>query len=284
MEVRSIIKNHQFRFKKSLGQNFITDNSLLQAIVRDAEITKEDTVVEIGTGAGTLTRALAEQAKRVISFDVDSDLQPILQETLAGLDNVEVIFRDVLKMKDDEFREIVEGKFKVVANLPYYITTPLIMRFLESELPVETLTVMVQKEVADRLTAKENTAEYGSITVSIRFRADVSITRIVGRQLFHPQPNVDSAVVNIKLREKYAVKDKKLLLRLIKSGFAMRRKTLVNNLSMAFSISKDEAKETLQRCGFDERIRGEVLSVEEYITLSENLAQILQEKQAKEQE
>ncbi len=276
MEVRSIIKNHQFRFKKSLGQNFITDNSLLQAIVRDAEITKEDTVVEIGTGAGTLTRALAEQAKKVISFDVDSDLQPILQETLAGLENVEVIFKDVLKMKDEEFKSIVQGNFKLVANLPYYITTPLIMRFLESDLPVQTLTVMVQKEVADRLTAKENTADYGAITVSIRFRADVSITRIVGRQLFHPQPNVDSAVVHIKLMDKYNIKHKKLLLRLIKSGFAMRRKTLVNNLSMAFSISKDQAKIVLQKCNFDERIRGEVLSVEDYISLSEVMAEELE--------
>ncbi|MFI3228602.1 MAG: 16S rRNA (adenine(1518)-N(6)/adenine(1519)-N(6))-dimethyltransferase RsmA [Bacillota bacterium] len=272
MEVKSIIQKHEFRYKKALGQNFITDNSLLQAIVRDAEITENDTVVEIGTGAGTLTRAIAQKAKRVISFDVDSDLQNILAETLAGLENVEVIFRDVLKMKDEELTEIIGGKFKVVANLPYYITTPMVMRFMDSALPVESLTVMVQKEVAERITANAGTSDYGAITVSIRYRADVKVTRIVGRQLFFPQPKVDSAVLHIKMnKNKYNIADEKLLRRTIKCGFAMRRKTLVNNLSMAFNFSKEDSKSILQECGHDERIRGEVLSVEQYIALAESI-------------
>lgn len=271
MEISSILQKHRFFYKKSLGQNFITDGGLLHAIVRDAGVTPDDVVLEIGTGAGTLTRALAESAKQVFSFDVDRELEPILSDTLQGLENVEVIFKDVLKMSDAEIAEITGGRsFKVVANLPYYITTPLLMRFIESTLPLTSITVMVQKEVADRLTAIENTADYGAITLGVRMRGDAVVTRTVPSRMFYPQPKVDSAVVTVKIDDnKYEIKDKKLLSKLIKCGFAMRRKTLVNNLSATFGISKEDARERLIKANLPENVRGEVLSLEDYIKLSE---------------
>lgn len=162
-ELKEILKEKSFRFNKNLGQNFLTDTNLLRAIVSDSGLEEGETVVEIGTGAGTLTRALAEKAGKVISFEVDENLKPVLEETLSGLDNVEVIFGDVLKMSDKEIAAITGGEFRVVANIPYYITTGLIMRFVESGLPVKSITVMIQKEVAERLVAKENTGDYGAI-------------------------------------------------------------------------------------------------------------------------
>ena len=177
--IKDIIRGVDFRFNKALGQNFITDSNLLDAIVADSGINGDDTVVEIGTGAGTLTRAIAKVAKKVYSFEVDKNLQPVLALSLQGVDNAEVVFRDVLKMKDDELRSIVGDKFKVVANLPYYITTPLAMRFIESSLDVRSITIMVQKEVALRFVAKLNTADYSAITLAIEMAGDAKITRNV---------------------------------------------------------------------------------------------------------
>ena len=200
MEVKEILKKHGFVFKKQLGQNFLTEGSLLRAIVKDAGVTENDTVVEIGTGAGTLTQAIAEKAKKVYTFDVDTALLPVLNETLAGRDNITLNFIDVLKCSDEKLKEIIgEEPFKVVANIPYYVTTPLIMRFLESTLKVESLTVMVQKEVADRLVAEPDTENYGAITLAIEMRGVAKVTRPVSRMLFHPAPKVDSAVVHIAI-------------------------------------------------------------------------------------
>ena len=270
MKMKDLLQATSFRFNKALGQNFISDTNLLKGIVSDSGVTENDIVVEIGTGAGTLTRQIASVAKKVYSFEVDKNLEPVHQLSLQGVDNVEVVFRDVLKMKDNELQEIIgTGEFKVVANLPYYITTPLIMRFLESELPVTSLTIMVQEEVGLRLVAKPNTADYSAITLAVLLRGSATITRKVGRNMFYPAPNVDSAVVRIDIdRSKLEGENKALIHKIVRSAFAMRRKTLVNNLNASFGISKQEAAERLHRAGLDERVRGEALSLEDYIRFS----------------
>ena len=270
MKMKDVLQATSFRFNKALGQNFISDTNLLKGIVGDSGVTEDDVVVEIGTGAGTLTRQIASVAKKVYSFEVDKNLEPVHALSLQGVDNVEVIFRDILKMKDGEIQEIIgTGDFKVVANLPYYITTPLIMRFLESDLPVKSLTIMVQEEVGLRLVAKPNTADYSAITLAVLLRGQASITRKVGRNMFYPAPNVDSAVVRIDIdRNKLEGENKPLIHKIVRSAFAMRRKTLVNNLNASFGISKQEATERLNRAGLDERVRGEALSLKDYIRLS----------------
>lgn len=272
--IKDIIRGVDFHFNKALGQNFITDGNLLDAIVSDSGIEEGDVVVEIGTGAGTLTRSIAKIAKKVYSFEVDKNLQPVLALSLQGVDNVEVIFRDILKMKDSEVEQIVGGKFKVVANLPYYITTPLAMRFIESTLDVESLTIMVQKEVADRFVARANTADYSAITLAIEMAGSAKITRNVSRNMFYPSPNVDSAVVRIDVdRHKLDGENSALLHKLVRSSFAMRRKTLANNLSNAFGISKQDATALIQKAGFEPMVRGEALSLEDY----KKLARVLDE-------
>lgn len=276
--VKDIIRGVNFRFNKALGQNFITDGNLLDAIVADSGVTGDDVVVEIGTGAGTLTRALAKVAKKVFSFEVDRNLEPVLALSLQGVDNVEVVFRDVLKMKDDALAEIVGNKFKVVANLPYYVTTPLAMRFLESSLDVERLTVMVQKEVADRFVAKANTADYSAITLAIECVGNARVTRNVSRNMFYPSPNVDSAVVRIDVdRQKLAGENTALLHKLVRGAFAMRRKTLANNLSVAFRMSKQQAAELIESCGFSPLVRGEALSLCDYVKLNRALEKMLEQ-------
>ncbi len=267
--LKSIINDVGFRFNKALGQNFISDANLLTAIVADSGVNADDVVVEIGTGGGTLTRALSAAAKRVISFEVDCNLQSVLALSLRGIDNVEVVFRDVLKMSDEELRALTGDSFKVVANLPYYITTPLVMRFLESALDVKSLTVMVQQEVADRFVAKPDTADYAAITLAIESCADARITRKVNRKNFYPVPNVDSAVVRIDVdRTKLDGEDAPLLRKLFKAAFAMRRKTLANNLSAAFGIDKQDASERITKAGFSPMVRGEALSLEDFKKLS----------------
>lgn len=270
--IKDIIRGVDFHFNKDLGQNFITDANLLDAIVADSGITSDDTVVEIGTGAGTLTRAIAKVAKKVYSFEVDRNLQPVLALSLQGVDNAEVIFRDVLKMKDDELKSVVGDSFKVVANLPYYITTPLAMRFIESSLDVKSVTIMVQKEVALRFVAKPNTADYSAITLAIEMAGNAQITRNVSRNMFFPSPNVDSAVVRIDIdRTKLDGENAPLLHKLVRSSFAMRRKTLANNLSVAFQIDKQEAGKLIEEAGFSPMVRGEALSLDDYKKLTKTL-------------
>ena len=270
--IKDIIRGVDFHFNKALGQNFITDANLLDAIVADSGINGGDTVVEIGTGAGTLTRAIAKVAKKVYSFEVDRNLQPVLALSLQGVDNAEVIFRDVLKMKDDELKSVVGDSFKVVANLPYYITTPLAMRFIESTLDVKSVTIMVQKEVALRFVAKPNTADYSAITLAIEMAGNAQITRNVSRNMFFPSPNVDSAVVRIDIdRTKLDGENAPLLHKLVRSSFAMRRKTLANNLSVAFQIDKQEAGKLIEEAGFSPMVRGEALSLDDYKKLTKTL-------------
>ena len=272
-ELSDILRASGFRFNKALGQNFIFDGNLLDAIVSDAGVTAEDTVVEIGTGAGTLTARLAARAKKVFSFEVDERLRPVLDISLKGAENVEVVFRDVMKMKDDELREMIGGEFKVVANLPYYITTPLIMRFAESTLPVSSLTVMVQKEVADRLTAEVGSADYAAVTLAVKVFGDAAVTRIVDRHMFRPAPNVDSAVVRIdRVPGRLDGADEKLVRKLVRAAFAMRRKTLVNNLAASFGMPKQQAADLVTACGFPADVRGERLSLDDFIRLAGAMA------------
>ena len=275
--IKDIIRGVDFRFNKALGQNFITDANLLDAIVADSGITPSDVVVEIGTGAGTLTRAIAKVAKKVYSFEVDRNLEAVLALSLQGVENAEVVFRDVLKMSDEQLEAIVGKKFKVVANLPYYSTTPLAMRFIESTLEVESITIMVQKEVALRFVAKPNTPDYSAITLAIEMAGEAQITRNVSRTMFYPSPNVDSAVVRIDVdRNKLDGENVALLHKLVRSSFAMRRKTLANNLSVAFKIDKQTAAQIIGDAGFSPMVRGEALSLDDYKKLSKSLEKIIE--------
>ena len=270
-ELRSVLEKHGFHFKKQFGQNFISDGNLLRSIVEASGITKETTVVEIGCGAGTLTRALAEAAKQVYAFDIDRDLQPVLAETLAGLDNVEVIFRDFNKLDLKEFEKEIE-EYTVVANLPYYITTPLVTKLLEESDKVQGLSIMVQEEVADRFCAKEDTPEYGSITAAIALKGSAKIVKRVSRNMFFPRPNVDSAVVKIEFeRGRIEVKDEKAYRQTVKCAFLNRRKTLENNLVNFFKLSREQAKEILAKAGVEDKARGETLSPARLAKLSDVL-------------
>ena len=271
MELRSILEKHGFHFKKQFGQNFISDATLLRAIVEASGITKETTVVEIGCGAGTLTRALAEAAKQVYAFDIDRDLQPVLAETLSGLENVEVIFRDFNKLDLKEFEKEIE-EYTVVANLPYYITTPLVTKLLEEGEKVQGLSIMVQEEVAERFCAKEGTAEYGAITAGIALKGSAKIVKRVPRTLFYPRPNVDSAVVKITFeRGRVAVNSEKAYRHTVKCAFLNRRKTLENNLVNHFKVSRETAQEILALAGVEDKARGETLSPQRLAKLADIL-------------
>lgn len=273
-ELRDVLQKHGFRFKKQFGQNFISDGNLLSSIVSASGVTKDTTVVEIGCGAGTLTRALAEAAKKVYAFDIDTELQPVLAETLAGLENVEVIFRDFNKINLKEFEEEV-GEYLVVANLPYYITTPLVTKLLEEGEKVQGLSIMVQEEVAERFCAKENTPEYGSITAAIALKGTARIVKRVSRNLFYPRPNVDSAVVKIDFeRGRVEVKDEKAYRQTVKCAFLNRRKTLENNLVNYFKITREQAKLALEKAGVHEKARGETLSPQGFAKLSDVLLEM----------
>ena len=276
INIKDVIIKNGFRYKKSLGQNFITDSNLLRAIAMDSGVSQGETVVEIGTGAGGLTLALSEAAGesgKVYSFEVDKSLQPVLEETLKGRENIEVIFRDVLKMSDEEITDIIGDKpFRVAANLPYYITTPLIMRFLESTLPAASITVMVQLEVAQRMSAKANNKDYSALTLAVDFYGNAKIVRRVGRNMFFPIPDVDSALIRIDIiKDKYPVKNKQEFLKLISGAFAYRRKTLANNIATAFNKAKQDIENALKELGFDASVRGEVLTMEDFLRVYNKL-------------
>ncbi len=272
-DLRSILQKHGFAFKKQFGQNFISDPNLLSSIVENSGIDKNTTVVEIGCGAGTLTRAIAERAKKVYAFDIDKSLQPVLAETLSGLENVEVIFRDFNKINLQEFEKEI-GEYTVVANLPYYITTPLVTKFLEESEKVQGLSIMVQEEVALRFCAKENTADYGSITAAIALKGKAKIIKKVSRNMFYPRPNVDSAVVKIEFeRGRISVQSERAYRATVKCAFLNRRKTLENNLVNFFKLNREQAKEILSLAQIDEKARGETLSPERLAILANVLTE-----------
>ena len=268
-----VIQKHNFNFKKSFGQNFLIDSHVIDKIIRAAEITPEDNVLEIGPGIGTLTQYLAESAGKVAAVEIDEKLIPVLEETLAEYDNVRVINEDILKCDIDS---IFGGEpFKVVANLPYYITTPIIMGLLEGKSHFDSLTVMIQKEVADRMKAGPGTKDYGALSLAVQYYAEPYLAANVPPNCFMPRPNVGSAVICLKRRPEPAVqvKDEKLLFGLIRAAFMERRKTLLNAVknSKELDISKERVEEVLTELGIDTRIRGEALNLEQFALLADNL-------------
>ncbi len=269
--VKDTLRETGFNFKKRLGQNFITDKNLLESIVREAGVGDADTVVEIGCGAGTLTRVLAEHAKKVIGFEVDGDLRPVLSRTLSGVENAEIFFKDFLKVDLRDF-EKEYGGYSVVANIPYYVTTPLITKILEESKLCKSLTVMVQEEVAERLCARENTPEYGAITAVIALRASAEIVKRVPREMFIPRPNVDSAVVKMTVEDgRIAVDDPETYKKTVHAAFRSRRKTLENNLVSCFGLPREIAREILFESGIAPKARGETLSPRQFARLSDVL-------------
>ncbi|MBE5757178.1 MAG: ribosomal RNA small subunit methyltransferase A [Clostridiales bacterium] len=274
-DLKSQIIKHNFSFKKSLGQNFLTDTNLLDSIVNLAGVDENTTVLEIGLGAGALTKALAKKAKKVYGYEIDRSLKPVLDENLSGLDNIEITYLDIMKEKLDLLEKKVGDDYFVVANLPYYITTPILMNFIEKAKKVKSLTIMVQEEVAKRLVSKENTEDYGAITVSIGSVANAKIIKRVPKEMFTPRPKVDSAVVRIDMdREKFGSFNKEVLRDTIRCAFNNRRKTLSNNLMNYFKFSREVADGILQKAGIEKEKRGETLSVEKFIELSKVIEEV----------
>lgn len=269
-----VLQKYQFHFAKKFGQNFLIDTHVLDKIVRAAEITPEDYVLEIGPGIGTLTQYLCESAKHVFAVEIDDNLIPILQETLSPYDNVTVIHNDVLKLDINKLvEEKCEGKrIKVVANLPYYITTPILMGLFESHVPMESVTVMVQKEVAQRMQALPGGKDYGALSLAVQFYAEPYIVANVPPNCFMPRPKVGSAVIQLVRYEEPPVQvdNEKLMFRLIRASFNQRRKTLVNGLknSQELDFSKEEIEKAMAETGIPVNVRGEALTLAEFADLA----------------
>ncbi len=272
-----IIQKYGFDFQKKFGQNFLIDPHVLDKIIAASGITKEDFVLEIGPGIGTMTQYLAEAAREVTAVEIDRNLIPILEETLAGYDNVTVINQDVLKTDLAAIAQEKNGgkPIKVVANLPYYITTPIIMGLFESHVPLDSITVMVQKEVAQRMQAGPGTKDYGALSLAVQYYAEPYIAANVPPNCFIPRPNVGSAVIRLTRYQNppVAVRDEKLLFSLIRASFNQRRKTLLNGLknSSELSFTKEEILEALQKAGLPENVRGEALTLEQFAGLADAL-------------
>lgn len=275
----AVLQKYEFHFNKRYGQNFLIDTSVLERIIDAAQITKEDCVLEIGPGIGTMTQYLAESAREVVAVEIDKSLIPILQDTLAAYDNVTVINEDILKV---DIRKIAEEKnggrpIKVVANLPYYITTPIIMGLFESHVPLKSITIMVQKEVADRMQVGPGTKDYGALSLAVQYYANPEIVANVPPNCFIPRPNVGSAVIRLTRHEtpRVKVKDEAFLFALIRASFNQRRKTLVNGLGNAAELKLDKEKvaQALAQMGLSATIRGEALTLEQFAQLSDLLGE-----------
>ncbi|MBA3926990.1 16S rRNA (adenine(1518)-N(6)/adenine(1519)-N(6))-dimethyltransferase RsmA [Listeria rustica] len=274
---KEILKKYDFLFKKSLGQNFLIDSNILRRITETAELDKETDVIEIGPGIGALTEHLARTSKRVLAFEIDQRLMSILPDTLAAYDNIEIVNEDILKvdvgaMITEKLPDRTEP-VKVVANLPYYVTTPIILQLLHEDLPVSSMTFMLQKEVADRISAKPSTKAYGSLSIAIQYYMEAELSFIVPKTVFMPQPNVDSAIIHLKRRSEppAQVNDETFFFDITRSAFAQRRKTLWNNLVNRFpelKPQKEELEAELAALGIDVKRRGETLNIPEFATLS----------------
>ncbi|HEO8659182.1 TPA: 16S rRNA (adenine(1518)-N(6)/adenine(1519)-N(6))-dimethyltransferase RsmA [Streptococcus agalactiae] len=279
---RAILERHGFTFKKSFGQNFLTDTNILQKIVDTAEIDKGVNVIEIGPGIGALTEFLAENAAEVMAFEIDDRLIPILADTLARFDNVQVVNQDILKA--DLQTQIQAFKnpdlpIKVVANLPYYITTPILMHLIESKIPFAEFVVMIQKEVADRISAMPNTKAYGSLSIAVQYYMTAKVSFIVPRTVFVPAPNVDSAILKMVRRDQpvVSVQDEDFFFRVSKVAFVHRRKTLWNNLTSHFGKSEDtkaKLEKALEIAKIKQSIRGEALSIPDFASLADALKEV----------
>lgn len=272
-----VLKKYNFNFQKRFGQNFLIDSHILEKIISAAEITKEDCILEIGPGIGTMTQYLAESAGEVIAVEIDKSLIPILEDTLSGYDNVTIINQDILKV--DIAKLVLEknnGKpIKVVANLPYYITTPIIMGLFESHVPLKNITIMVQKEVADRMQVGPGTKDYGALSLAVQYYARPEMVTYVSPSCFIPKPNVGSAVIRLERYQNPPVEvaDEAFLFRLIRAAFQQRRKTLANGIGNASDIpcSREQAQQALEELGFSVSIRGEALTLQEFASLSNQL-------------
>ncbi|HCO28584.1 MAG TPA: 16S rRNA (adenine(1518)-N(6)/adenine(1519)-N(6))-dimethyltransferase [Lachnospiraceae bacterium] len=279
-----IIQKYQFGFQKKFGQNFLIDDHVLTKIMDGANVTKDDFVLEIGPGIGTMTQYLAERARQVLAVEIDTKLLPILEETLAPYDNVEVLNNDILKVDMNEIaNKYNNGKpIKVVANLPYYITTPIIMGLFESGVPIDNITVMVQKEVADRMQVGPGTKDYGALSLAVQYYAEPYIIANVPPNCFIPRPNVGSAVIRLTRHQEppVQVKDEKLMFRIIRASFNQRRKTLQNGLNNAqdLSFSKEEIVRAIESIGLKATVRGEALTLEEFAKLSDALCELHETK------
>lgn len=277
IRTQDILRRHDFNFKKKFGQNFLTDHNILTKITQTAELSKEVNVIEIGPGIGSLTQYLLEEAAEVMAFEIDKSLIPILEETMAPYDNFTLVSADILKV--DLLSEIQKFKnpnlpIKVVANLPYYITTPILMHLIESKIQFSEFVVMMQKEVADRIAASPKTKAYGSLSIAVQYYMEASVAFIVPRTVFIPAPNVDSAILKMVRREAplVEVEDEEWFFKTMHSSFVHRRKTLMNNLQAAFGKeSKPEIEKLLAQAEISPTIRGEALSIEEFAKLADAL-------------
>lgn len=270
----AVLQKYNFNFQKKFGQNFLIDTHVLEKIIDAAQITREDCVVEIGPGIGTMTQYLAESAGHVVAVEIDKALIPILEDTLSSYENVEVINEDILKV---DLQKLVEEKnggrpVKVVANLPYYITTPIVMGLFESHVPLHSITIMVQKEVADRMQAGPGSKDYGALSLAVQYYADAKVVANVPPNCFIPRPNVGSAVIRLTRYEKtpVEVKDEAFLFALIRASFNQRRKMLTNGLNNApgLHVDKEEVRKALLSMGLSENIRGEALTLKQFAQLS----------------
>jgi len=272
---KEILNKYKFTFKKSLGQNFLVDVNVLENIIKHAGINKSTGAIEIGPGMGALTEQLAIHADKVVAFEIDQRLLPILNETLADYSNIDIIHQDILEAN---VAEIIQTHFKpnqeihVVANLPYYITTPILMKLVRDKLPVTSLTVMIQKEVADRMAAKPNSKSYGSLTIAVQYYTEAKVVMSVPKSVFMPQPNVDSSILKLEMRDEppVLVEDEDYFFELVQACFAQRRKTLRNNLTNYFidQLSKEKINEVLDNIGIDGKRRGESLDMTEFALLA----------------
>lgn len=273
-----IREKHGFRHSKSLGQNFLSDIHIIEDIVDGSDIEPEDLVIEIGPGMGVLTAAAAERAGKVIAVEIDKKLIPILKETLAEYDNVEIINADIMKT---DLTEIVEanrpadgGKVRVIGNLPYYITTPIIMKLLEESVPADSITIMMQKEVADRIKAGPGGKDYGALTVAVGFYCTITHVADAPKEVFVPRPKVDSTVIRLDLRKECPVDliDQKIFFETVKGGFGQRRKTLLNSLTGVRGLPKPEIADALDATGIDPKRRAETLSLDEFAAVANEIA------------
>lgn len=276
-KTKEILNKYPFVFRKKYGQNFLIDSHVLNKIIKGAQITEEDCVLEIGPGIGSLTQVLSQHAKKVIAVEIDDQLIPILKDTLGEYSNIKLIHGDILKI---DLKKLIEEEndnkpIKVVANLPYYITTPIIMELLENKLPVSSITIMVQKEVAQRLAASPGSKDYGAISVAVQYYSKPCLIANVPHNCFIPRPNVDSAVIHLEVLNEptVSVKDEELFFKIIKAAFSQRRKTLINCLfnQNTVSISKEEMAVVLKEIGLEENIRGEMLSIYDFAKLTDAL-------------
>lgn len=270
--IREIEETYGFRFTKSLGQNFLTDKHIIDRIMEDSFVGREDLVIEIGPGIGVLTAEAAKRAKKVAAVEIDKNLIPILKETLKEHDNVAIINQDVLKtnLKDIAETYRTEGKIRIIGNLPYYITTPIIMKILEDRVPADSITVMMQKEVADRIKANPGTKTYGALSVAVQYYCTVQQIISAPKEAFVPRPKVDSAVLRLDIRKEHPVslKSEKMFFTCVKAGFGQRRKTLLNSLTGAAGIPKDGIREVLEMAGIDPARRSETLDLQEFAAIA----------------